>query len=37
MDSFSEEKNPDTKNNLKLRLKFAQKVCRKCTVCIYEI
>ena len=37
MDSFSEERNPDTKNNLKLRLQFARKVCHKCTVCNYEI
>ena len=26
-----------TKNDLKLRLKFAQKVCRKCAMCNYEI
>ena len=38
MDSFSEE--ILTKNDLKLRLKFARKVCRKCAMCStmkYEI
>ena len=25
-----------TKNDLKLRLKFARKVCRKCAMCNYE-
>ena len=26
-----------TKNDLKLRLKFAREVCRKCAMCNYEI
>ena len=36
MNSCLEEKNPD-KNELKLRLRFAQKVCGIRAMCNYEI